>query len=201
MRVAVVYILATGGAFPALFADAGESVSTSHAGSSVGARTRGACAVLGRITRVSSPARWAGTAEGIAVVVAGAPIAAGGGVTLALSGMAGLALPVVGALAVEVVLQVDAVSAVLTRVVSALIDIEVAKSALPAIRAEAQEGIYAINAGSSVATGVVDAVVNIFMTVDATEPRLTHAGEVARWLADAAPSWATDIGGDVPHSG
>lgn len=37
--------------------------------------------------------------------------------------MAGLALPAVGTLAVEVVHQVDASSAVLTRVVSALVDI------------------------------------------------------------------------------
>lgn len=40
-----------------------------------------------------------------------------------LTGMAGLALPVVGTLAVEVVHQVDAASAIFTRVVSALIDI------------------------------------------------------------------------------
>lgn len=37
--------------------------------------------------------------------------------------MAGLALPVVGALTVEVVHQVDAASAILTRVVCALVDI------------------------------------------------------------------------------
>lgn len=37
--------------------------------------------------------------------------------------MAGLALPVVGTLAVEVVHQVDAAAVVLTRVVSALVDI------------------------------------------------------------------------------
>lgn len=37
--------------------------------------------------------------------------------------MAGLALPVVGALAVEVIDQVDAVAAVLTRVVFAVVDI------------------------------------------------------------------------------
>lgn len=40
-----------------------------------------------------------------------------------LTGMAGLALPVVGTLAVEVVHQVDAAPTILTRVVSALIDI------------------------------------------------------------------------------
>ncbi len=37
--------------------------------------------------------------------------------------MAGLALPAVGTLAVEVVHQVDAASAVLARVVSALVDV------------------------------------------------------------------------------
>lgn len=38
------------------------------------------------------------------------------------------------------------------------------------------------------------------MTVDATETRITHAGEVAGWLADAASSRAADVGGDVLHS-
>lgn len=37
--------------------------------------------------------------------------------------MAGLALPVIGAVAVEVVYQVDALSTILTRIVSALVDI------------------------------------------------------------------------------
>lgn len=114
--------------------------------------------------------------------------------------MAGLALPVIGALAVEVVHQVDAASTVLTRVVSALIDIEVAESTLPAIWTEALKGVHAINAGPSVSTGVVDAVINIFMTVDATETRITQAGEVARWLANAVSSWTTDVRGNVPHS-
>lgn len=39
------------------------------------------------------------------------------------------------------------------------------------------------------------------MTVNATETRITHAGEVSGWLADAASSRTADIGGDVPHSG
>lgn len=39
--------LSTGGAFPALFADAGEGVSSSHTGSPVGTRTGGTCAVFG----------------------------------------------------------------------------------------------------------------------------------------------------------
>lgn len=39
--------LATGGAFPALFADAGEGVSSSYTSSTVGTRTGGACAILG----------------------------------------------------------------------------------------------------------------------------------------------------------
>lgn len=39
------------------------------------------------------------------------------------------------------------------------------------------------------------------MTVDATEARVAHAGEVARRLADAASSRATDVGGDMSHSG
>lgn len=40
-----------------------------------------------------------------------------------LTGMAGLALPAVGTLAVEVVDQVDAAAPVLTRVVFALVDV------------------------------------------------------------------------------
>lgn len=39
--------LSTGGAFPALLADAGEGVSTSHTGSTIGTRTGGTRAVLG----------------------------------------------------------------------------------------------------------------------------------------------------------
>lgn len=39
--------LATGESFPALFADAGEGVPSSHTGSTVGTRTGGTCAVLG----------------------------------------------------------------------------------------------------------------------------------------------------------
>lgn len=35
------------------------------------------------------------------------------------------------------------------------------------------------------------------VTVDATETRITDAGEVSGWLADAASSCATDIGGYV----
>lgn len=200
MRVAVVCILAAGGAFPAFFADAGEGVASSHTGSAIVTRTGGTCAVLGCVACVSSPTRRAGTAEGIPVVVAGASITAGGCVTLALAGMAGLALPVVGTLAVEVVYQVDTASTILTRVVSALVDIEVTESTLPAIRTEALKGVHSINAGPTVSTGVVDAVVYIFMTVDAGETWITHAGEVARRLADAASSWTTDVGGDVPHS-
>lgn len=38
------------------------------------------------------------------------------------------------------------------------------------------------------------------MTVDATETWIADTGEVARWLADAASSWAADVGGDVPHA-
>lgn len=38
------------------------------------------------------------------------------------------------------------------------------------------------------------------MTVDATEARITHAGEVAHWLADAASSRTTHVGGDVLHT-
>lgn len=201
MRVAVVYILATGGALPAFLADAGEGVSSADTGSSIGTRTGSACAVLGCVACVSSPTRWAGTAEGVPVVVAGASITAGGCVTLTLAGMAGLALPAVGTLAVEVVHQVDAVSTILTRVVSALIDIEVAESTLPAVRTEALKRVHSINAGPSVSAGVVGAVVNVLMTVDACETWITHAGEVASWLADAASSWTADVGGDVPHSG
>jgi len=35
------------------------------------------------------------------------------------------------------------------------------------------------------------------MTVDATETRIADAGEVACWVADAAPSWTADVGGYV----
>lgn len=201
MRVAVVCILATGGAFPPFFADAGEGVSSSHTGSTVGTRTGGACVVLGCITRVSPPAWRAGTAEGIPMVVAGAPITAGGCVTLALTGMAGLALPVVGTLAVEVVHQVHAAPAVLTGVVSALVDIEVAELPLPAVGTETLEGVHAVNAGPSIFTGVTDAVIDVLMTVDAAEALVTDAGEVSRWLADATSSRTADVGGDVPHAG
>lgn len=38
--------LVTGGALPAVFADAGESVSSTHTGPSIGARTGGTGAVL-----------------------------------------------------------------------------------------------------------------------------------------------------------
>lgn len=134
------------------------------------------------------------------MVVAGASIAAGGCVTLALAGMAGLALPAVGTLAVEVVHQVDAASAVLTRVVPALVDIEVTESTLPAVRTEALKRVHSIDAGASVSAGVAGAVVNVLMTVDSGETWITHAGEVASWLADASSSWTTDVGGDVPHA-
>lgn len=201
MRVAVVCILATSGAFPALLADAGEGVSSSHTGPTVGTRTGGACAVLGCVAGVASPPGWAGAAEGVSMVVAGASVTAGGCVTLALTGMAGLALPLVGALAVEVVHQVDAVPAVLTGVVSALVDVVVAQSSLPAVRTEALEGVDQVDAGPSVSTGVTDAVVYILVTVDATEARVAHAGEVAGRFADAASSRAADVGGDVSHAG
>lgn len=201
MRVAVICILATGGAFPPFFADAGEGVSSSYTGSTVGTRTGGACVVLGCITRVSSPAWRAGTAEGIPMVIAGASITAGGCITLALTGMAGLALPVVGTLAVEVIHQVDTASTILTRVVSALIDIEITELSLPAIRTETLEGVHTVNAGPSIFTGVIDAVINVLMTVDAAEALVTDAGEVSCWLADATTSRTTDVGGDVPHFG
>lgn len=38
------------------------------------------------------------------------------------------------------------------------------------------------------------------VTVDATETRITDAGEVSGWLADAASSCATDIGGYVLYA-
>lgn len=64
---------------------------------------------------------------------------------------------------------------------------------LPAVRTEALKGVHPVNAGPSVSAGVADAVINIFMTVHATETRITEAGEVACWLADALPSRTTDI--------
>lgn len=193
MRVAVVDILTTRRAFPALFADAGEGVSSSHTRSPVGTRAGGACAVLGCVACVSFPPRWASAAEGVSVVVAGASITAGRSITLALTGMTGLALPVVGALAVEVVHQIDAASAVLTRVVSALVDVEVAEPTLPAVRTEALERVHSVNAGASIFTGVADAVINIFMAVDAAEACVAHAGEVSCRLADAASSWTAHV--------
>lgn len=39
------------------------------------------------------------------------------------------------------------------------------------------------------------------MTVDAAEAWIARTGKVAAALADAAPAWAADVGGDVPHSG
>lgn len=39
------------------------------------------------------------------------------------------------------------------------------------------------------------------MTVDPAEAWITGAGEVAAALADAASPRATDVGGDLPHSG
>lgn len=39
--------LITGRAFPSLFADAGEGISSPHTGPTIGTRTGGACAVLG----------------------------------------------------------------------------------------------------------------------------------------------------------
>lgn len=199
MRVAVVRILATGGAFPALFADAGEGVSSSHTSPSVGTRTGGACAVLGCVACVPPPSGRAGTAEGIAVVVAGTAIAAGGGVTLALPGMASLALPVVGTLAVEVVHEVNTASFILARVAPALVNIEVAELSLPAVSTEALEGVHSINAGPAIFTGVANAVIDILMTVDSTEPWVADTGEVACWLADAASSGSANIGGYVAN--
>lgn len=101
------------GSFPAVLADAGEDVAFSHARPSVLAGSRVARAVLGyktqkslfsflpptlfriraeteneRPTRVAGaapPARRAAAQEGVAVVEAGAAIAAGGGVALALA--------------------------------------------------------------------------------------------------------------------
>lgn len=200
MRIAVIGVLFTSGALPALFADACEGVSSSHTRPTVGTRAGGACAVLGCVASVSSPVGCAGTAESVSVVVAGASIAAGGFITLTLAGMAGLALPVIGALAVEVVHQVNAAAAVLAGIVTALIDIEVAESTLPAVRTEALERVHAVDAGASVLTGRADAVVDVLMTVDSAETWITGAGEVARWLADAASSGSADVGGNVLHA-
>lgn len=43
--------LSTGRTFPAVLADAGEGVSPSHAGSTIGARAGGTCAVLGWVEK------------------------------------------------------------------------------------------------------------------------------------------------------
>lgn len=107
--------------------------------------------------------------------------------------MAGLALPIVSTLAVEVVHQVNTVSAILTWVVSALIDVEVTELTLPAVQTEALKGVHPVDAGPSVSAGVADAVINIFMTVHATETQITDAGEVACWLTDALTPRTTDI--------
>lgn len=138
--------------------------------------------------------------EGISVVIASASIAACSFITLSLTGMAGLALPVTGALAGEVIHQVNAVPTMFARVVSALVDIEVTESTLPAVRTQALKGVHSVDAGPTILTRVADAVVDIFMTVDAAETRITDAGEVASWVADAAPTWTANIGWNVLYS-
>lgn len=99
--------------------------------------------------------------------------------------MAGLPLPAVGALAVEVIEQVQAAPPVLTRVVFAFVHIwrerqdewvsgrramgatgagpltEVAEPPLPALGADALEGDQPVDAGPSVPAGGADAVVDV----------------------------------------
>lgn len=67
--------------------------------------------------------------------------------------MAGLSLPVVDTVAVEVVEQVDTLASVLTWIPAALVHIDITQAAVPAVWAEALEGVDAVDAGSSVLTG------------------------------------------------
>lgn len=82
MRVAVVDVLSADGPLPAVFTDAGERVTTTHASSSVQAGAGRASAVLCCVACTSSPSRRAGAAESVSVVIAGPSITARGGITL-----------------------------------------------------------------------------------------------------------------------
>lgn len=82
VRVAVVDVLSAGGPLPAVFTDAGERVTTTHACSSVQAGAGRASAILGCVACTPSPSRKAGTAESVSVVIAGPSITACGGITL-----------------------------------------------------------------------------------------------------------------------
>lgn len=96
--------------------------------------------------------------------------------------MAGLALPVVFAVAVEVIDHVHTVAAVLTRVSTALVHIAVAESSLPPVWADALEGVDPVDTGASLLTGVRRTVINILMAVGPGEALVTGAREVSPWL-------------------
>ena len=75
------------------------------------------------VAGASSPPSWAGASEGVSMVIAGASIAAGAGIALALTRVARLAFPAIGALTVKAIDQVLTEPAILTRVPAALIHI------------------------------------------------------------------------------
>lgn len=135
------------------------------------------------------------------MVVAGASIVAGHIVTLALSRMAGLALPVVGALTVKIIDEVHAAPAIFTGVMSALIHIDVAQTSLPAIRTHALEGADAVDARAAILTRVTHAVIDVLMAVDTTEALVADAGEVSSGMTDAASARSAHVRGNVPHHG
>lgn len=114
--------------------------------------------------------------------------------------MAGLALPVVHTVTVEVVEEVDALASVQTRVSAALVHIDVTQTALPAVGTEAVEGVYPIDARRSVFTRQWRTVVYVLVAVRPGEPRVTGAAEVPGRQTDAAPMGSTDVRRDVPHT-
>lgn len=82
--IAVVGILVAGQALPALFADAGERVSTDYTGASVLTRARQTAAVLSYITGGTLPSGGTHAFEGVPFIVARSAIVARSLVTLAL---------------------------------------------------------------------------------------------------------------------
>lgn len=130
--ITIISVSCTGESLPAVFTDAGEGFSSADARPAVLTRTRVTRTVLGRVAGAAAPARRAAAQEGVAVVVTRPSVTAGRRITLALSRVAGFSLPVVHAVAVEVVEQIDAAASVLTRVLAALVHIDITEAALPA---------------------------------------------------------------------
>lgn len=113
--------------------------------------------------------------------------------------MTGLALPAVGALAVEIVHQVQAVAAVFTGVVPALVHVEVTESPLPSVRTDALEGVDAIDACAAILTRITHTVIDVLVTVDAAEAFVTDTGEVPGGMAHTASTRSTHVRGNVSH--